>query len=97
MVMRPLAPPNISAKAAATGTEMPSSANMTKAQSSTAQREARHPQRMQVAAEGEFDQPRAPTCAGPNSAPIHTTVPASIPERAKIASRCADRPDGTKA
>ncbi len=40
---------------------------------------------------------RAPTCAGPNSAPIHTTVPASMPERVKIASRCADSPEGTKA
>ena len=59
MVTSPLAPPNISANAAATGTDMPSSASITKAHSRRRQREAHHPQRMQVAAEGEFDQPRA--------------------------------------
>ena len=37
------------------------------------------------------------TCDGPNSVPIVTTVAASMPARPKIASRCADSPDGTKA
>ena len=39
---------------------------------------------------------RDATWDGPNSAPIATTVPASMPARPKIASRCADMPDGTK-
>ena len=39
---------------------------------------------------------RDATWDGPNSAPIVTTVPASMPARPKIASRCADIPDGTK-
>ena len=38
---------------------------------------------------------RAATCDGPNSAPIVTTVPASMPPRPKIASRWADNPEGT--
>ena len=40
---------------------------------------------------------RAATWAGPNSVPINTTVAASMPVRPKIASRWADKADGTNA
>jgi MFS family permease len=96
MVTSPLAPPNISAKAAATGTETPSTASITNAHSKVpSAKRTTHSGCRSLPKENSIN--RAPTCAGPNSAPIHTTVPASMPAREKIASRCADRPDGTKA
>ena len=96
MVIRPLAPPKISAKAATGAVEMPKTASITKAHNSadSAKRATHSGCTLRPKANSII---RAPTCAGPNSAPIHTTVPASMPERAKISSRLADMPDGTKA
>ena len=96
MVTSPLAPPNISAKAAATGTEMPNTASSTKAHSSDAEREAHHPQRMHVAAEGEFDQPRADLRRPEQRADQHhgPGVDAGAPEDRQQMRRQAGRHEG---
>jgi len=57
--------------------------------------QARDIERMGAARKHQFANAAA-TCAGPNNAPIATTVRHRC-GTTKIASRCADMPDGTKA
>ena len=96
MVMSPLHMPNMTAKAAAAATEMPKAANSTNATSNipTAKRATLSGWTRRANTNSQM---RAATCAGPNSAPMVTTVAASMPARPKIARRCADSPDGTNA
>ena len=96
MVRRPFAIPNITAKLAAAATVSPNRAMSANAASSIATAKRAMSSGWMLRANSN-SQMRAATCAGPNSAPIATTVAASMPARPKIASRCADRPDGTKA
>jgi len=96
MVRRPFAIPNMTAKLAALATVSPKIASKANATSSipTAKRATLSGW---VRRANTNSQMRAATCAGPNNAPIATTVAASMPARPKMASRCADIPDGTKA
>ena len=54
-------------------------------------------ERMNVAREHEFAEARRDLRGAEQRADRHHASPASMPARPKIASRCADRPDGTNA